>query len=134
MERWPQLVTRWLEPAKNCTALDWRQNICIMEARWWGVCQGAIDMAVVSEKVVIVNEKGMHARSATTFMTLASGFRSEVSVQRIDTGEVSDGKSIMSLLKLALACGTEIEIQATGADAQAAVDGLVMLVQEKFLE
>jgi phosphotransferase system HPr (HPr) family protein len=45
-----------------------------------------------------------------------------------------DGKSIMGILLLAAARGTEITLTATGPDEQAAVDALVKLVQSGFGE
>ena len=45
-----------------------------------------------------------------------------------------DGKSILSVLTLAAAQGTELSIEATGQDAEAALDALSDLVAEGFAE
>jgi len=84
--------------------------------------------------VTITNELGMHAKPAMAFGARASGFTCEIRVTRLDTGETIDGKSLLSMLTLALTAGTEIRIDATGADAQSAVDALTRLVRSKFGE
>lgn len=80
----------------------------------------------------IVNQKGLHARAAAKFAKTTGGYRSKVTVER---GEYSvDGRSIMGLMMLAATPGTEIHIQAVGADADAALDALVALVESGFGE
>jgi phosphocarrier protein len=74
----------------------------------------------------------MHARPAMAFVDAASGFRSDI---RICKGEqVVDGKSIMQVMMLAATQGTKLHIEATGDDAQDAIDHLVALVDRKFDE
>lgn len=80
----------------------------------------------------IVNRLGLHARPAMSFVDLASTFGCDILVRKDDT-EV-DGKSIMQLLMLAAAQGSELHITATGADAQAACDKLKSLVESGFDE
>jgi len=81
---------------------------------------------------VIVNEKGMHARAAAEFTRLAAKYRSAVFVAR-DGTEVN-GKSIMGVLMLAAYCGSTIRVRAVGEDAEAALDALQALVENKFGE
>ena len=85
-------------------------------------------------RTTILNSLGLHARPAMAFVDLANGFASDVSVRRTDGDEVVDGKSIMQMLLLAATQGTEIEIGAEGADADAAVAALVGLVESRFDE
>jgi phosphocarrier protein len=87
---------------------------------------------VISQKVSVVNQLGMHARAAAKFVHLAGQFQARVKVGR--HGREMDGKSIMGLLLLAAARGTIITISADGADEQRAVDALVALVQSGFGE
>ena len=63
---------------------------------------------------------------------VASGFRSEIFVSRGDRRV--NAKSIMGVMMLAAAMGTEIEIDAAGDDEQAAVNALVGLITDKFGE
>jgi phosphocarrier protein len=82
--------------------------------------------------VGIVNKRGMHARAAARFASLAATFSSRISVRR---GELmANGKSIMGLMMLAAPQGTEIDIQAEGPDAEQALEALVALVSGRFGE
>ena len=88
----------------------------------------------VTDRVVIDNKLGLHARPAMLFVEKASKFTSDVTVCRCDDSQVVDGKSIMQMMMLAATSGTEIEISASGCDAQDAVAELVALVKSKFSE
>lgn len=80
----------------------------------------------------IVNRLGLHARAAAKLVRLASGFESEIRLRR--GGREADAKSIMALMMLAAAHGTEIEVEARGADAAQAVRRLCTLIAERFGE
>ena len=82
--------------------------------------------------VVIASPMGLHARAAAAFVRLASRFESEILVRFRDM-EV-DGKSIMGVMMLAAAPGSELLIAASGADEEAAVAELEALVQSDFGE
>jgi phosphocarrier protein HPr len=82
--------------------------------------------------VVIANKYGLHARPAAEFVKLAATFNADVTVRKEDL-EVN-GKSIMGMMMLAAEFGSEITIRASGADADAAVDGLAALVTRRFGE
>lgn len=83
-------------------------------------------------KVKVVNEHGLHARPATEFVQLANTFHAEVLVAKTDSPV--DGKSIASMLTLNAPCGTELRIQARGADADRAVQQLAQLVASGFTQ
>ncbi len=82
--------------------------------------------------VMIQNKLGMHARSAAMFVQKANGFESEIVVIRGAT-EVN-GKSIMGIMMLAAAQGTELTLRASGPDEVEALESLAQLVNEKFGE
>jgi phosphocarrier protein HPr len=82
--------------------------------------------------VKIRNRLGMHARAAVKFVQLANHFESDIHVIKDDTPV--NGKSIMGLLTLVAALGTEVIVSASGADAEQAVDALVALVDNGFGE
>lgn len=89
-------------------------------------------MPTVKANVTIVNKLGLHARPAMEFVDCASRFASDVFVKR---GVQSvNGKSIMEMMLLAATAGTVLEVEATGDDAQAAIDELVKLVASGFDE
>lgn len=83
-------------------------------------------------RVKISNRRGLHARASAKFVTLASSFDAEVTVSH--DGASVTGTSIMGLMMLAAAIGDDIEISATGREAEAALSKLVGLVNDKFGE
>lgn len=86
-------------------------------------------------KVTIVNRLGLHARPAMSFVDLAGTFKSDITVSRIDPGASPvDGKSIMQMMMLAATKGTQLEIAATGPDAEQACAALKKLVETGFEE
>ncbi len=89
---------------------------------------------MASRKVTIKNKLGLHARPAMMFVETASKYQAEVSVCRTDQSEPVDGRSIMQMMMLAATEGTELEISATGEDAENAVEALVDLVKSNFQE
>ena len=86
----------------------------------------------LARTVVVTNPQGLHARPADMFVKLASQYQSKIEV--IKDGERVDGKSILAILTLAAVEGTQLEIEATGPDAEAALDALAELVQRNFAE
>lgn len=82
--------------------------------------------------VDIVNLLGLHARAAAKLVTLATKFESDVRIRK-DGREVS-GKSIMGVMMLAAAKGSQITLIAEGADAQQALDELAQLIADRFGE
>ena len=80
----------------------------------------------------IINKKGLHARASAKFVQTAERFDAAIKVTR--GGETVGGTSIMGLMMLAAGPGTSITVEATGADAQAAVDALAELVGSGFGE
>ncbi len=86
----------------------------------------------VKREVEIVNKKGLHARASAKFVQTAEQFDAAVIVTR--GHETVGGTSIMGLMMLAAGPGVSITIQATGKQAQKAVDTLVDLVASKFGE
>lgn len=83
-------------------------------------------------EVTIVNKLGLHARAAAKFVTLASGFSSQITLKRGER-EVN-GKSIMGVMMLAAGEGAFIEVCAEGEDAADAVNKLVSLIGARFGE
>lgn len=82
--------------------------------------------------VGIINKLGLHARAAAKLVTLASKFESDITIRK-DGREVS-GKSIMGVLMLAAAKGSEITLIANGGDAEKALDELSELIANRFGE
>ena len=87
---------------------------------------------VLSRTVVICNKRGLHARAAARFVTLAENFGASVDVVR--EGQVVSARSIMGLMMLGAGRGAEIELRAEGWDAKEALDALAELVEAGFHE
>ena len=82
--------------------------------------------------VMVQNKVGLHARPATFFIQKANEYKSSIRVEREDRRV--NAKSLLGVLSLGIVGGTTISIIADGADEEAAVDGLVKLVQSGFAE
>jgi phosphocarrier protein HPr len=87
---------------------------------------------MLSKEITIVNKLGLHARAAAKFVSLASGFDSEITLKR--NGKCVNGKSIMGVMMLAAGCGSTIELSANGKDEADAVAGLEALIEDRFGE
>ena len=86
----------------------------------------------VRRTIPIINRRGLHARAAAKFVNCAERFEADIFVTR--QGVVVPGRSIMGLMMLAAAPGTEIEVRAVGVDAAEAVAALEALTAGKFDE
>jgi len=82
--------------------------------------------------VEIINERGLHARASAKFVKAAAQYQARVTVSR--DGQTVDAQSIMGLMMLGAGPGSILEIEARGADAEAALDTLVQLIEARFDE
>ena len=89
-------------------------------------------MNAVSREVRIGNKRGLHARASAKFVNLASQIDGEVEVEK--DGNRVCGTSIMGLMMLGAAMGDTIVIHASGPRAEAALEKMVTLVEERFGE
>jgi phosphocarrier protein len=80
----------------------------------------------------IVNRLGLHARAAAKLTHVASGFQSEIWLSR--SGRRVNAKSIMGVMMLAAGKGSQVLLEAEGADADAALDALAKLIADRFGE
>jgi phosphocarrier protein len=80
----------------------------------------------------IVNKKGLHARASAKFVQTVEKFHADVTVTR--GSETVGGTSIMGLMMLSAATGTEIAVEASGKQAAEVMDALVELVNGGFGE
>jgi phosphocarrier protein len=87
---------------------------------------------VVRRRVTVGNQRGLHARAAAKFVNVASQFDAEITVVK---GEMSvPGRSIMGLMMLAAGTGTQLELQAVGPQAAAALAAIAELFSRNFDE
>lgn len=87
---------------------------------------------VCRKTVKIQNKLGLHARPAMAFVDLAGRYKSTLTIRK--QGQTVDGKSIMQMMMLAATQGTDLEIEASGPDAEKMVADLENLVNRKFDE
>jgi phosphocarrier protein HPr len=80
----------------------------------------------------IVNQRGLHARASAKFVKCAEGFDANITVSK--DGQSVPGTSIMGLMMLAASIGTQITVEASGPQAEAAMSALEDLVTRKFDE
>jgi len=87
---------------------------------------------MIEQTFTIINKLGLHARAASKFVTTASKFECDIQVSRNDRSV--NGKSIMGVMMLAAAKGTEINVSAEGDDAEQALQHLETLINDYFGE
>lgn len=87
---------------------------------------------MLSEKIVIINQLGLHARAAAKLISTATRFESTIKISK--DGREVDGKSIMSVMMLAASIGTEIQVCAEGPDETEALDAIKALILDRFGE
>ena len=89
-------------------------------------------MTAVSREVRITNQRGLHARASAKFVNLASQIDAKIEVEK--DGNRVCGTSIMGLMMLGAAMGDTIVIHVAGDNAEAILERLVQLVEERFGE
>ena len=87
---------------------------------------------MVKKEMTITNNIGLHARPATFFIQKANSYASSVWVEKDDRRV--NAKSLLGVLSMGIAKGMTVTLIADGADEQAAIDGLVALIDSNFGE
>jgi phosphocarrier protein len=78
-------------------------------------------------RLLLGGSLGLHLRAAGKFASLARAFQSDVRVYC--NGREASGRSILELVMLAAESGTPMEIEASGPDAEAAIEALAELME-----
>lgn len=87
---------------------------------------------MIEKETEIVNRLGLHARAAAKLVHTAGNFQSRVTVEK--DGEEVDAKSILGVLLLAAAQGSQVTIRCEGADEQEALRAVTDLIANRFDE
>ena len=87
---------------------------------------------MLRQQITIINKLGLHARAAAKFVSCASSFASNIQVGH--DGKMVDGKSIMSIMMLAAAKGSVLDLEIAGSDEQEALSAITQLVENRFEE
>lgn len=86
---------------------------------------------MIERSVTIQLKTGLQARPAAQFVQEANKFQSEIFITK--DGKKVNAKSIMGVMSLALASGTEIVLSADGKDEQEAIDALVKFISRESI-
>jgi phosphocarrier protein HPr len=87
-----------------------------------------------SRTVTIVNQKGLHARASAKFVTFVARMPDGLLVEVEKDGQSVTGSSIMGLMMLGAAKGSDITIHVAGDGADMALEKLAGLVTDGFGE
>ncbi len=87
---------------------------------------------MIERQAEIVNRLGLHARAAAKLVHLAGRFDSQVSLSM--NGEEVDAKSILGILLLAAAQGSEVIVKCDGVDEEEAMTAVTGLIANRFEE
>ncbi|QEW07484.1 HPr family phosphocarrier protein [Nitrincola iocasae] len=87
---------------------------------------------MIESPITIINKLGLHARAAAKLSTLASGFSSQIEIEKND--RCVDCKSIMAVMMLAASKGTELNLRIEGTDEHQAFEAIITLINNRFDE
>ncbi|MFV9510578.1 HPr family phosphocarrier protein [Tepidibacillus sp. LV47] len=87
---------------------------------------------MLTKKVIVTNETGLHARPASKLVKETSKYQSEIKIAKND--KEANGKSLMSVLALGVTKGEVVELKVSGPDEVNALNGLVALFEQNFGE
>lgn len=82
---------------------------------------------VAERTLTIENESGLHARPAARLAEAAKQFNADIVVDK--DGLTANCKSVLAVMKLGISKGATVMIRADGADADAALEGVVSLLE-----
>ncbi len=89
-------------------------------------------MSEIKKNVTIQNIKGLHARAAYAMVKLSENFDAEVVLCK--DGLCADAGSTMDLMMLTAHKGSNVELSASGKEAEQAIEAISKLIEDKFNE
>ncbi len=87
---------------------------------------------MLKKKLIISNDKGLHARAASAFAQVAANYDTKIVVQK--GSEFASGTSILGLMMLGATKDSEITLTCDGTDEEEVMNELVNLVEQGFYE
>jgi phosphocarrier protein len=87
---------------------------------------------MIAETITVSNRAGIHARPAALIVQTTKDYTSKIYFEK--GNDRINAKSIMGIITLGAAYGTELNIMAEGEDEDAAVKAIVRLFESKFEE
>ncbi|MEX0646954.1 MAG: HPr family phosphocarrier protein [Balneolaceae bacterium] len=85
---------------------------------------------MITQKVKVKNESGLHARPSSVLVKVASRFESDFFIRMY--GYKVNGKSILGVMTLAAECGAEMELIVDGPDEEDAMKEIAELFEKEF--
>jgi phosphocarrier protein NPr len=79
--------------------------------------------------VVVTDPKGIHAQSAVDIAKVVRKFHSKVTLSK--DNQQADGTDVLHMLSLLMECGSQVVLEATGPDAEDALDAIEPLFAER---
>jgi phosphocarrier protein len=89
-------------------------------------------MTPLSRELLIINQRGLHARASAKFVQMVETFDAAITVSK--DGMTVGGTSIMGLMMLAASPGSSVLVSASGNQAAEALEALDQLIQNRFGE
>jgi len=86
---------------------------------------------MISKEVIVRCESGLHNKQATYFVQKANEFESSIYLEA--QNRKMNAKSLLGIMSLGIVTGETVVLSANGADAEAAVDALELLLQRDIL-
>lgn len=90
------------------------------------------DIGPITRELVIVNQRGLHARASAKFVQTVNAYQATVTVEK--DGVSVGGTSIMGLMMLAASPGCCIKVSSTGPQAAEVMQALESLIADRFGE
>lgn len=87
------------------------------------------EKGMIETQVEVKLKTGLQARQAALFVQQANRYKSDVFLQK-DEKKVN-AKSIMGIMSLAIARGTNVTLIANGDDAEKAVEALSLFIEQE---
>lgn len=87
---------------------------------------------MITTKIKIINQLGLHARASAKFVSTAARFQSHIDVTK--DAQTVNGKSIMGVMMLAANKGSELTLEIDGPDEEAMTEALTQLINNFFGE
>ncbi len=86
---------------------------------------------MVSEKLVVLNDEGLHMRPAGALAKAAASFKG-CDITVIYNGKRTNAKSVMAVMTAGINCGAQIELECNGENEQQVLDTLAEMFRNSF--
>lgn len=87
---------------------------------------------MLSKQITLINKLGLHARASSKLVKTANRFAATINIDH--NGAQADAKSIMDVMMLGAACGSNLTFNADGSDQELAIEAIEDLINNRFGE